>query len=187
MNSVGALHHLRKGNKSINSELLTCIVGGDNQHYHFDDKDADKLCQKLLELKKNHLNINLKVITSRRTSELVKNIINKRLKNIARIWNGEGENPYKEAIQSSSFFIVTSDSTSMISEAAISGKPIYIYHLPFKRKSVRISNFHDEFSRIGITRDLKNIKHLENWEYNLLNESERIGSIIKKKIIEDLI
>ena len=51
MNSVGALHHLSKGNKSINSELLTCIVGGDNQHYHFDDKDADKLCEKLLDLK----------------------------------------------------------------------------------------------------------------------------------------
>ena len=44
------------------------------------------------------------------------------------------KNPYEEAIQSSSFFIVTSDSTSMISEAAISGKPIYIYHLPLKEK-----------------------------------------------------
>ena len=187
LNSVGALHHFKKVNKSTNSQLLTCIVGGDNQHYHFDYKDANKLCEKLIELKKNHLNIHLKVITSRRTSKLVKNIINKKLKNIATIWNGEGENPYKEAIQSSSFFIVTSDSTSMISEAAISGKPIYIYHLPFKRKSVRISNFHNEFNKMGITRDLKNIKHLANWEYNLLNESKRIGSIIKKKIIEDII
>ncbi len=187
LNSVGALHHFRKVKKNINPGLLTCIIGGDNQHYHFDYKNADKLCEKLLELKKNHLNINLKVITSRRTSQPVKEIINKKLKNIASIWNGKGENPYEEAIQSSSFFIVTSDSTSMISEAAISGKPIYIYHLPFKRKSVRISNFHDEFSKIGITRDLKNIKHLENWEYNLLNESERIGSIIKKRIIKDII
>tara|TARA_B100001250_G_scaffold111668_1_gene94360 strand:- start:503 stop:1438 length:936 start_codon:yes stop_codon:yes gene_type:complete len=187
LNSVGALHHFRKDNKSKKQDLLTCIVGGDNQHYTFDYKEADKLCMKLLELKKNHLNINLKVITSRRTSQIAKNIINKKLKNIASIWNGEGKNPYEEAIQSSSFFIVTSDSTSMISEAAISGKPIYIYHLPFKRKSVRISNFHEEFSKIGITRDLKNIKHLENWDYNLLNESERIGSIIKKRIIEDII
>ena len=107
------------------------------------------------------------------------------MKNIANIWDGEGKNPYNEAIQSSSFFIVTSDSTSMISEASISGRPIYIHHLPFKRKSVRIANFHDEFSNKGITRDLKNIKHLENWDYNLLNESERIGSIIKKRIIEE--
>ena len=187
LNSVGALHHFKKVNKSTNSQLLTCIVGGDNQHYHFNYKDAYKLCDKLCELKKNHLNIDLKVITSRRTSKLIKEILNKKLKDIATIWNGEGENPYEEAIKSSSFFIVTSDSTSMISEAAISGRPIYIYHLPFKRKSARISNFHDEFSKIGITRDLKNVQHLENWEYNVLNESDRIGSIIKKRIIEDII
>ena len=187
LNSVGALHHFKKVNKSTNSELLTCIVGGDNQHYHFNYKDAYKLCDKLCELKKNHLNIDLKVITSRRTSKPIKEILNKKLKDIATIWNGEGKNPYEEAIQSSSFFIVTSDSTSMISEAAISGRPIYIYHLPFKRKSARISNFHDEFSKIGITRDLKNVQHLENWEYNVLNESDRIGSIIKKRIIEDKI
>ena len=187
LNSVGALHHFKKVNKSTNSELLTCIVGGDNQHYHFNYKDAYQLCDKLCELKKNHLNIDLKVITSRRTSKPIKEILNKKLKDIATIWNGEGENPYEEAIQSSSFFIVTSDSTSMISEAAISGRPIYIYHLPFKRKSARISNFHDEFSKIGITRDLKNVQHLENWEYNVLNESDRIGSIIKKRIIEDTI
>ena len=33
-------------------------------------------------------------------------------------------------------------------------------------------------------RDIEKINHLENWEYNLLNESERIGSILKKRIIE---
>ena len=33
------------------------------------------------------------------------------------------------------------------------------------------------------TQIINNIKHIENWEYILLNESERIGSIIKKKII----
>ena len=75
----------------------------------------------------------------------------------------------------------------MISEAAVSGRPIYIFHLPFKRKSMRISSFHDEFKKLGITRDIEKVNQLVNWEYNLLNESERIGSIIKKKIIEDII
>ena len=112
----------QKTNQNINSNLLTCIIGGDNQHYFFGIKEANKLCDKLLELKKNNQDIELQIITSRRTSNLVKKIITQRLDNIANIWNGEGENPYEEAIQTSSFFIVTSDSTSMISEAAISGK-----------------------------------------------------------------
>lgn len=185
LNSIGALHHLSKTNHKINSKLLTCIIGGDNQHYFFGIKEANKLCDKLLEIKQNNQSFDLQIITSRRTSNLVKKIITQRLDNIANIWNGEGENPYEKAIQTSSFFIVTSDSTSMISEAAISGRPIYILHLPFKRKSNRISSFHSEFKQLGITRDIGKINHLEKWEYNLLNESERIGSIIKKRIIED--
>ena len=48
-----------------------------------------------------------------------------------------------------------------------------------------LENVPAEFNQLGITRDIEKINHLENWEYNLLNESERIGSIIKKRIIED--
>jgi len=185
INSIGALHHLNKNNNSANQNLVTCIVGGDNQHYHFDNNEANKLCNKLLEIKKNQQHIELNIITSRRTSDLVKKILIKKLKHIAKIWIGDGENPYIKSIQESSYFIVTSDSTSMISEAAISGKPIYIHHLVFKRKSMRIENFHKEFSDLGITKDLKNINRLNDWTYNSLNESERIAIIIKKRIIKE--
>jgi len=73
----------------------------------------------------------------------------------------------------------------MISEAAVSGKPIYVYHLTFKRKSKRIENFHKEFSKLGITKDITKFNHLSNWTYNPLNESERIALIIKKRIIKE--
>ncbi len=185
INSVGALHHFIVESQKSVPGLVSCIVGGNNKHYHFNSKEANDLCDKLIELKKNNQKINLNIITSRRTSDLVKKILIKKLKNISSIWTGEGRNPYEKTIKSSSFFIVTSDSTSMISEASISGKPIYVYHLPLKRKSRRILNFHDEFSKLGITRQLKNINQLENWQYKLLNESERIASIIKKRIIEE--
>ena len=185
INSVGALHHFNKINKTSDQKLLSCIVGGNNQHYYFDINETNKLCDKLLEIKKNNLEVELLIITSRRTSELIKQIIIKKLKNIATIWTGIGKNPYEYALNNSSYFIVTSDSTSMISEAAISGKSIYVYHLPFKRKSNRIANFHEEFNKLGITKSLENTKKLQKWLYNPLNESERICSIIKKKIIED--
>jgi len=185
INSIGALHHLNKNNESADQNLVTCIIGGDNQHYHFDKNEAYKLCNKLIEIKNNQKKIELNIVTSRRTSNTVKKILIEKLKNIAKIWTGEGENPYIESIQKSSFFIVTSDSTSMISEAAISGKPIYVYHLTFKRKSKRIENFHREFSELGITKDIINFNHLSNWTYNPLNESERIAIIIKKKIIKE--
>ncbi len=185
INSVGALHHINKNNKSNNKNLVTCIIGGDNNHYYFDNKEANKLCNKLLEIKKNQNDLELNIVTSRRTSNMVKKILTKKLRDIAKIWVGEGKNPYIESIQKSSYFIVTSDSTSMISEAAISGKPIYVHHLKFKRKSKRIENFHKEFSDLGITKDLINFNHLSDWTYNSLNESERIAIIIKKRIIKE--
>ena len=185
LNSIGALHHLNKNNERTNQNLVTCIIGGDNQHYHFDNNEANKLCNKLIEIKNNQKDIELNIVSSRRTSNTVKKILIKKLKNIAKIWTGEGTNPYIDSIQKSSFFIVTSDSTSMISEAAVTGKPIYVYHLTFKRKSKRIENFHKEFSALGITKDIINFNYLGNWKYNPLNESERIAIIIKKRIIKE--
>ena len=99
---------------------------------------------------------------------------------------GEGKNPYEFALYNSNFFIITSDSTSMISEAAISGMPIYIYQLPFKRKSNRFKRFHDEFKRLNITRDLNKLNELEKWSYDKLDESKRIAGIIKERIIQGM-
>ena len=186
INSIGALHQFEKTNIKSKPNLLTCIVGGDNQHYNFSLSEAITLCKKLIDIKKFNSNIELNIITSRRTSDLVKKILVRNLDKIAKIWTGIGKNPYKQAIQESSFFIVTSDSTSMISEAAITGKPIYIFHLTFRRKSKRILKFHNEFSNLGISRDINNIRKLEKWKYETLNESERIARIIKEKLIKDL-
>ena len=95
------------------------------------------------------------------------------------------KNPYEEAIQTSSFFIVTSDSTSMISEAAYQ-ENLFIYFIYLlKEKVCEYLVFMMNLKKLGITRDIEKINQLVNWEYNLLNESERIGSIIKKRIIKD--
>ena len=111
----------------------------------------------------------------------------KKLNNIAHVWDGKKNNPYFYALGNSKFFIVTSDSTSMISECAFTGKPIFVHHLPFKRKSKRIENFHNEFENLNITRNFDNTLNLKNWNYNHLNETKRIAGIIKKRIIEDLL
>ena len=193
INSVGALHKFSSEIISstkyiegiIEKNLVTCIVGGQNQHYNFNQSEAEDLCSKLLNLKKNNSKINLLVLTSRRTVDPIKKILKKNLSSISTIWLGEGPNPYEFALKYSKFFIVTSDSTSMISESAITGKPIYIYNLPFKRVSKRFEKFHNEFKNLNITRDFNDKIILENWEYKPLNESKRISGIIKERIIKD--
>ena len=108
-----------------------------------------------------------------------------KLNNKTIIWNEKKENPYIFALRYSNYFIVTSDSTSMISECAFTAKPIYIFHLPFKRISRRINKFHNQFQELNITKNLNSVNKLTSWIYKPLDESKRIASIIKKRIIEE--
>ena len=71
----------------------------------------------------------------------------------------------------------------MISECAFTGRPIYVYHLPFKRISKRISNFHSEFEKKNITRNFKD--NLEVWKYTPLDEAKRIAGILKLRILNN--
>jgi mitochondrial fission protein ELM1 len=73
----------------------------------------------------------------------------------------------------------------MISECAFTAKPIYIFHLPFKRKSKRIKKFHEQFQGLNITKDLNSTNELLSWTYKPLDESKRIASIIKERIIKE--
>ncbi len=186
INSIGALHNFKSDGVSKNnkSNLVSCIIGGENNHYLFSVKEANNICENIKKLKNNNPNLEFLVITSRRTNAEIKNILKKELGAISKLWIGIGSNPYKFALYNSKFFIITSDSTSMISEASISGKPIYIYQLPFKRKSPRFIRFHQEFRRLKITKDLIKINTLKSWSYDKIDESKRIAGIIKKRIIE---
>jgi len=75
---------------------------------------------------------------------------------------------------------VTCDSTSMISEAALTGKPIYVAQIPSKRDDHRFRQFRDLFSKLNIIKNLNN--SLEIWKYEKLDETNRIANLIKQKL-----
>jgi len=47
----------------------------------------------------------------------------------AYFWNGLGDNPYLGFLGLADFLLVTTDSVSMISEALMTGKPVYTFEL----------------------------------------------------------
>jgi len=192
--STGALHKFNEKNlkEVLNNQfdipknnLMSIIIGGDNRHYKFSLSETDNLISKIKDIKKQNPQYNILILFSRRTSDEVKKLLNNNLKNIAIIANEKNKDFYKFALKNSNFFVVTSDSTSMISECAFTGKPIYIFSLPFKRKSKRIESFHEHFMNLNITKELGNKNDLIPWSYKLLNESERIAGIIKERIIKE--
>ena len=87
---------------------------------------------------------------------------------------------YLSSLKISNYIVVTCDSTSMISEAAITGKPIYVAQMPSIKKNVRFIKFFELFKSLNIIKDLEN--SVEKWNYEKLNETNRISSYIKEKI-----
>lgn len=194
ISSVGALHKFSRSSfdKVIDQDfnipknnLVSIIIGGSNHHYKFSSKETNELVDEIITIKNKNYEYNFLILFSRRTNNEIKKIIKNRLDNKVIICNENQQNPYTFSLKNSNYFIVTSDSTSMISECAFTSKPIYIFHLPFKRVSKRINKFHEQFSDLQITKDLKSINKLTPWKYKPLNESERISSIIKERIIKE--
>ena len=87
---------------------------------------------------------------------------------------------YLSALSISKYIVITCDSSSMISEAALTGKPIYIAAIPPKKNDKRFKNFRKLFHEMKIVRELG--EKLENWSYEKLDETNRIANIIKDKI-----
>ena len=67
----------------------------------------------------------------------------------------------------------------MISEAAITGKPVYVAMMKPKDLARRFKSFYNQFKNLGITKELTD--SIDNWSYDKLDEVNRIAPINKRK------
>ena len=188
-NSKGAIHYITDieidnaknylGRKVNNQKVVSLILGGPNKYYSFDE---DQLIKVFNEVKSNFISKGYKaiVIPSMRTPKAIINLALKEFSECGHVVNSVDKQAYLSAYGLATHIVVTCDSTSMISEAATSGKPIFVAHMKTKRNNYRFKKFFKLFKEMGITRDLG--EKIESWTYNRHNEAERIASIIKRKI-----
>ena len=187
--SKGAIHYITEleikkaepylTNKIKSKKLVSLILGGPNKYYSF---DKDQLITIFNEIKSKFISKGYKVIVipSIRTPKISIDLATKELGASGYVVNSVDKQAYLSALALADNVIVTCDSTSMISEAAISGKPIFIAYMKPKKNNYRFKKFYRLFNEIGITRDLGD--KIESWTYNKLNEAERIAAIINSKI-----
>ena len=187
--SRGAIHYITEAEiekakpyliKKINSQkVVSLILGGPNKYYSFDEAQLIKIFDKI---KSNFVSAGYKVIVipSMRTPKASIELAKKEMGSCGHVVNSVDKQAYLSAYALANYVVVTCDSTSMISEAATSGKPIFIAHMKAKKNNYRFKRFFELFKKIGITRDLG--EKIEIWTYNKHNEAERISTIIKDKI-----
>jgi hypothetical protein len=188
-NSKGAIHYITESEinnakgylkKNINSEkIVSLILGGPNKYYNF---DRDQLLNIFNQIKSIFISKGYKVIVipSMRTPKKSIELAIKEMSQFGHVVNRVDKQAYLSAYALANYVVVTCDSTSMISEAATSGKPIFIANMKPKKNNYRFKKFFKLFKEMGIVRDLG--EKVESWTYNKHNEAERIGNLIKNKI-----
>ena len=190
LTSKGAVHYLTNDEldqnenylkSRINSQkkIVTLILGGPTRYYDYNNQVIDGIFSKI---EQNFLKNNYQVIiipsmrTPQNIIEKAKNYFDKDQIIIPNV----DKKAYLSSLKISDHIIVTCDSTSMISEAAITGKPIYVAQMPAIKNNQRFKSFFNLFESLNIIKELNN--SVENWTYTKLNETNKIANQIKEKI-----
>ena len=189
LKSKGAIHYLRANelNENINylkpqmnkEKIVTLIVGGPNKYYDYNLSVIEGIFKKV---SKNFINNGYQLIfipsmrTPKRVIDLAKNYFDNNQVIITKV----DKKAYLSSLKLSDYIVVMCDSTSMISEAAMTGKPIYVAQMNPIKKNDRFKKFFELFKSLNIIKDLEN--SLEKWSYDKLNETDKISGYIKQQL-----
>ena len=191
ISTKGAIHYLTENEISENKDYLnsfikrderkiwTLILGGPTKYYDYSTKNMKHIFTSLYKLLKKH-DFQLVVIPSMRTPINTIHYTREFFGDNHTIIMDVDKKAYLSALAISENIVVTCDSSSMISEAALTGKPIYIASILPRKNDKRFQRFRNLFRELNITRNLG--EEVENWNYEKLDETNRVANIIKQKI-----
>ena len=189
ISTKGAIHYLRENELDENisylkpkikkEKIVTLVVGGPNKYYDYKLSLVEEIFSKI---KQNFINNDYQLIfiPSMRTPKNVIDQAKNYFDNDQIIVTEIDKKAYLSSLRLADHIVVTCDSTSMISEAAITGKPIYVAQMPHIKNNYRFKKFFEMFRKLNITKDLSD--NLEVWKYEKLNETDRISGYIKSKL-----
>jgi len=185
----GSIHYLTKKEITENSKyiqidkgkkkIVTFVIGGPNKYYNFSEEQIHYVFNKVKKLFTPD-KFKIIVIPSYRTPERI----------IKKAYNTFGFNhhviktidkkAYLSSLAIADYIVVTCDSTSMISEAAVTGKPVYMAMMKPIKSIKRFKIFYSQFKSLNIAKELSD--SIDNWSYDKLDEVNRIAPIIKEKL-----
>ena len=191
ISTKGAIHYLTENEISENKDYLNSfikkderkiwalIMGGPTKYYDYSTKNMKHIFTALYKLLKKH-DFQLVVIPSMRTPINTIHYAKEFFGENHTVIEDVDKKAYLSALAISEKIVVTCDSSSMISEAALTGKPIYVANISPKKNDKRFQKFRNLFKELNIIRNLG--EEVKIWNYQKLDETNRVASIIKQKI-----
>ena len=183
----GALHRitpevLREGGEKFTPRVahlkrpyVSVLIGGTNAVYRMGAAETAVLAKQLAAAAKAH-SASLLITPSRRTGEDNLRIFERELAGVPHfLWDGQGDNPYFGMLGLADFIVVTADSVNMVSEAASTGKPVYVFDLP--GGSEKFARFHRGLQDDGVTRPFTGV--LEPYRYRPLDDMGAVAAKVK--------
>ena len=189
ISSKGALHYLTieeieksrdylQNKSNTKKDILTLILGGPTKYYNYTTKNIKSIFSNIKNLTEKN-NLHLIVIPSNRTPLETVSLAKSELMKDTTIIETVDKKAYLSALCLAKYIVVTCDSSSMISEAALTGKPVYVAMIETKRNDKRFKEFRKLFENMNILRKLDD--KLETWSYEKLDEANRVSKLIKLK------
>ena len=188
--SKGAIHYLtineinNAKNYLINKienekDVITLILGGPTKYYSYSKEHISQIFSKINKqiIQKN---LQLILIPSNRTPEKIIQFAKKYFNKNSLIVDTVDKQAYLSSLSLAKYIIVTCDSSSMISEAALTEKPIYVAMIPASRRDKRFQKFRSLLESMKIIRKLED--EIDTWSYEKLDETNRIARLIKEKL-----
>jgi len=163
--SKGAIHYITEqeinkakpylSDKIKSQKLVSLILGGPNKYYSFDKDQLNKIFNEIRSnfISKGYAAI---VIPSMRTPKMIIDLAIKEFGADGYVVNSVDKQAYLSAFALATNIVVTCDSTSMISEAATSGKPIFVAHMKAKKNNYRFKKFFKLFKEVEVSQYINN-------------------------------
>ena len=190
LTTKGAIHYLTKDELVLSQnylkskvdpkkKIVSFIIGGPNKYYSYNESVIDGIFSRV---KKSFIQNNYQaiIIPSMRTPKKIIEMAQNYFDNNQIVITNVDKKAYLSSLQLADHIVVTCDSTSMISEAALTGKPIYVAQMPAIKKNNRFKDFFELFESLNIIKSLGT--SIQDWNYEKLDETQRISSYIKDKI-----
>ena len=166
--------------------LVAVLIGGKSKVHNITTRNLDDLLRVLRQWHE-HSGCGFLITPSRRTPAAFRDRIQRAFADLPHFyWDGEqgqddggtgagGPNPYRGYLAVTQHIVVSADSVNMLTEAASTGKPVWI--APTSGGSAKFDRLHHSLVEGGIARPLS--PQLDNWHYPPLGEAARIAAQLR--------
>ena len=170
---------------------VAVLIGGKSKAFDLSSERAAQIAHSI-QIPLEQDGGSLLMTFSRRTPEPARALMAARLRHLpGMVWSGEGPNPYFAFLAAADYILVTEDSTNMATEAASTGKPVFV--LKMDGSSLKFRLFHEELESQGAARPYGGAFH--GWSYDPVNETDRaarevlsrIGVEIPEPVVEEVV